>query len=194
MADILQKSHRGLRVGGEQMVPSNQTHENITGFTVYPENLYLQARIMSVRLKSLNSSPSFPEKKKKWKSRREEKEKKKTLKQTTGMQLHSISCSMLFLSQGLFRCTNWVEVGNGHESKPVFPSALGLMRATWRNVGSHSTPLPHGLLQDDKKETMPSFFESNSIHCGQKLKFIHSAISILKFRNIFPVFHQTHPA
>jgi len=51
------------------------------------------------------------------------------LKQTTEEQLQSISCNMLFLSQGLFRCTSWTDVGNDHESKPAIPAALGLMRS-----------------------------------------------------------------
>lgn len=104
------------------------------------------------------------------KTRRGEKKRPIRLKQTTGRQLYSISCCMLFLSQGLFRCTNWVEVGNGHESKPVFPSTLGLMRATWRNVRSHPTPSPCGLFfLNDKKETMssskhPLSFEAQNRH------------------------------
>lgn len=60
--------------------------------------------------------------KKVWRGRKKEEKRAVILKQTTGRQLHSISCGMLFPSQGLFRCTNWAEVGNGHESKPVFPS------------------------------------------------------------------------
>lgn len=180
MADehILQKSHRGLSLGmggGEKTVPSNLTHENITGFTVYPENLYLHDHVG----KAQESSALFPEKKSK-KEKEEKRKEEKTLKQTTGMQLHSISCSMLFLSQGLYRCTNWVEVGNGHESKPVFPSTLGLMRATCRNVGSHSTPLPHGLLQEGKEEAMPSF-RSSSLHCGKTE--IHAHLNLNTYQN-----------
>lgn len=115
--------------------------------TVYPEKPYLQDHIGSAK----KSSALFPGKKKSSKKQKSRGEKaKKKMKQTTGMQLHSISCCMLFLSQGLYRCTNWVEVGNGRESKPVFPSTLGLMRATCRNVDFHSTPPPHGLLHEGK--------------------------------------------
>lgn len=46
-------------------------------------------------------------------------------------------------------------VEHGHESKPVFLSALGLMRSACRNVGS--TPSPRGLLQDRSEGTMPFF-------------------------------------
>lgn len=72
-------------------------------------------------------------------------EKKKKIRNTgtnNRVHLHSISCGWLFRSQGLFGCTNWVEVQSGHESKPVFPSTLDLMRATCRNAGSHSAPFP----------------------------------------------------
>lgn len=50
-------------------------------------------------------------------------------------QLYSISCSMLFPSEGLFRCTSGVEVEAGHESQPVFPPR-GLTSVSRRNVAS----------------------------------------------------------
>lgn len=62
--DILRKSHRGLEVGGGRMMPSNQRHENISGFTVNAENLSLQPRIVMVKGKLfLILPPSFPEQK-----------------------------------------------------------------------------------------------------------------------------------
>lgn len=147
MADegILQKSHRDLKVecggGGDDSIQWDWWRH----YSVWRTFLFL-----IIWDESLNSSGSFPEK-----SVKSRGTKSLTLKQTTGMQLHLISCSMLFRSQGLFRCTNWAGVRNGHESKPsLFP--LHLMRASCRNAGSHPHLFSHGLFQDDKDETISS--------------------------------------
>lgn len=57
--DILQKFQRP-QGGGRQMMPSNQIHENISGFTVYAESLYFSPGSWWLRLNSLNSFTSFP--------------------------------------------------------------------------------------------------------------------------------------
>lgn len=125
-----------------------------------------------IREEVLDSSDSFPWKNKVW--RKEKKEKKKP-RQTTGIQLRLISCSMLFRSQGLFRCTNCAEVGNGHESQPVCSlSNEGYMQEC--RVSPHTFSLLGFSRTIRMKQRV---FKSFSIPRGQNLTFMRNLISII---------------
>lgn len=97
MADILQRTNRGPRVGAKWW-HSWKLWPTVPGSCRWG-------------LIPRSYSPTKKEtRKKKWKKRKEEEGKgKKSLKQTTARQLRSISCSMLFRSPRPFRCTNRVE-------------------------------------------------------------------------------------
>lgn len=75
-------------------------------------------------------------------------------------------------------------VEHGHESKPVFLSALGLMRSACRNVGS--TPSPRGLLEDGSDGTMPSFFFLFFFASGRQKSETCSQISLQILCNTCP--------